>query len=100
MSAIKVTSRGPFYYPHQSSAVELRSSEDSGCHLCSQIWFSYGGLESYVPETGRFWLDYRLLGEESVPRAIRVSCIGAFWSPFLDLKPAGEKILLGRGIQD
>jgi hypothetical protein len=29
-----------------------------------------------VPSYGRFWLDYRLVGDESIPRAIRVSCGG------------------------
>jgi len=75
-SATKVTPRGPFYYPHQPSLEDLRSSGNSGCHLCAQIWYSYGGLETSVPNMGRFWLDYRLVGDETVPRAIRVSCGG------------------------
>src|ERR1700721_674830 len=87
VSASKVTSRGPFYFPHQPSVEDLRSSGNSGCHLCAQIWYSYGGLESYVPNSGRFWLDYRLVGDESVPRAIRVSCGGpeACGYAFLDI---------------
>jgi hypothetical protein len=75
-SSIKVTRRGPFYYPHQASREDLRLSGNSGCHFCAQIWYSYGGLEASVPDASRFWLDCRLFGDESVPRAIRVSCGG------------------------
>jgi hypothetical protein len=86
VSANKATSRGPFYFPHQPSIQDLRSSGNSGCHLCAQIWYSYGGLESYVPISDRFWLYYLLVGDENIPRAIQVSCGGpqSYGYAFLD----------------
>ncbi len=87
--SFKQTSRGPFYYPHQASALKLQQSARAGCPFCAQIEFAFkfyrrDRLLQNAPT--QIWLYYILTFDEKVPRALMITCPPAeFYSTSVDI---------------
>ena len=92
-SSFRITSKGPFFYPHHSSFAVLKHQAREGCNFCVQIIASAWPMISSDREKeldSQIWLYYRLIDASSLPRAIGVSC-GAYHAS-IDLLTIGKTL--------